>query len=477
MSPKNARRIAKIIAIIVALALLASSFSLIVFADSTEEHINWEEEFIYLIKLINDIKANYKDDITYRELIDGTYEGIFNKLKDPYSVYYKSDTESDAFIESVSGEFSGIGVRLVESNGRCMVESPVADSPAEKAGLQAGDFIVKVDDTNIAGMQLDSIVNLIKGETGTRVKITVEREGKLHTVSLVREVIRISSVSYRLLDDNIGYIRIAQMDSDTHLEFKNAKLRLIAQGAKSFIIDLRNNAGGYTQVAIDIADQLMPKGPITHFEQKGEIKETVYATGHGDLGIPVVLLVNKGTASASEILAAALKESGVATLVGTRTYGKGVAQKIVNMDMGSSYKLSMYYFLTPNKNKIDKLGITPDYIVENYKGIDRETLLTEYSSFAKMSEERKPKLGDLGLNVYGAQQRLSLLGYEVQISGTMDQKTTEAVKAFQKSQGLYEYGVLDYATMNALDQAAYEYSIGADIERDLQLEKAVELLT
>ncbi|NLY70962.1 MAG: peptidase S41, partial [Clostridiales bacterium] len=197
----------------------------------------------------------------------------------------------------------------------------------------------------------------------------------------------------------------------------------------------------------------------------------------GDLGIPVVLLVNKGTASASEILAAALKESGVATLVGTKTFGKGVAQKIVYLNNGSSYKLSMYYFLTPNKNRIDKVGITPDYIVENYKGIDTEALLAQYSTFAKMNEKTKPKLGDVGLNVYGAQQRLSLLGYEVPISGTMDEKTTEAVKAFQKSQGLYEYGVLDYATMNALDQTAYEYSIGADIERDLQLDKAVELLT
>ncbi|NLY70340.1 MAG: PDZ domain-containing protein, partial [Clostridiales bacterium] len=284
MSPKQTRRIAKIIAVVVALAMLVTSFTYIVYADSTEEHIDWDEEFNHLKSLIYDIKANYKDDITYEELLEGTYKGIFDKLNDPYSVYYELNSESDAFIESVSGEFSGIGVKLVESNGRCMIESPVADSPAEKAGLQAGDFIVKVDGINVVGMHLDDIVNLIRGETGTKVTLTIERDGRTHTVSIIRDVIKLTSVSYKLLEDNIGYIRIAQMDSDSHLEFKNAKLRLIAQGAKSFIIDLRNNAGGYTHVAINIADQLMPKGPITHFEQKGEIKESVYSTGQGDLG-------------------------------------------------------------------------------------------------------------------------------------------------------------------------------------------------
>jgi carboxyl-terminal processing protease len=256
-------------------------------------------------------------------------------------------------------------------------------------------------------------------------------------------------------------------------------LKLLAAGAKSFIVDVRNNPGGYVGGAVDIAEQLMPAGPIVHFQQQGEIVETYSANGTGNLDVPVVLLINEGSASASEILAAAWQDSGTAILVGMQTYGKGVAQQIIDTAGGGKAKLSMYYFLSPNKDAIDRVGVKPDYIVRNYTESDvsaAERLYDEYKGFAPMTEKSKPSLGDTGLNVFGAQQRLSLLGYGLKISGTMDGETAAAVKAFQAEQGLFPYGVLDYSTMNALDKAVLEYITGAADRKDLQLEKAIELL-
>ena len=309
--------------------------------------------------------------------------------------------------------------------------------------------------------------------------MTVLRGNNTITFSMIREKIRVASVNHELLSDNIGYIRIAQFDSDAHLEFKEAKLKLLAAGAKSFIVDLRNNPGGYVGTAADIAEQLMPGGPIVHFQKQGVITETISADGRGDLRFPVIVLVNGGSASASEILAAALKDSGRAKLVGTQTYGKGVAQQIVSVAGKSKMKLSTYYFLGPNKGSINKTGITPDYIVSNYETIDADKpseLYDKYKGFAPMIEKTKPKLGDTGLNVFGAQQRLSLLGYKLNITGVMDADTVTAVKSMQKVKGLSPYGVLDYSTMGTLDKAALEYVSGVSKQKDLQLEKAIELL-
>lgn len=485
MNPNTVRKVAKIIAVVLVIAMVITSFSfvfflsdnlLVVYGAEKKDKPDWDKELVFFKNLMVDIKTNYKDDITYEDLFNGAYHGIFEALGDPYSVYYESTEESDSFIESVSGEFSGVGVSLENQDGKCRVISPIPGTPAEKAGILSGDIIIKVDETDISGMSLNDAVSMIKGEPGTSVTLTINRSGTILVFELVREVIKTASVNYKLLEDGIGYIQIAQFDNDAHIEFRNAKLKLIAQGVKAFIVDIRNNPGGYTQAAVDIAEQLMPEGPVTHFEQKGKIVETVSASGEGDLGIPVVLLVNEGTASSSEILAGAWQDSNTAVLVGTKTYGKGVAQQMKELSNGAAIKLSVFYFLTPDRKVIDKVGITPDHIVENYRISEVAGLIERYNSFAPMSEKEKPAAGDTGLNVYGAQQRLSLLGYELEITGTMCEKTVEAVKAFQKSQGLYEYGVLDYSTMKALDTAAVRYVSGAGSNRDLQLEKAIELL-
>jgi carboxyl-terminal processing protease len=292
MDPYKARKAAKIIAIVVAIAMIVTSFSFVilvpamfgmegsvVYAEEARVKEGWAVDPEELEQFILYIQKNYKDEITYEELVSGAFSGVIDALGDPYSVYYKSPDESESFIESVSGEFSGVGVSLEDYHGQCRVVAPIAGTPAEKAGILSGDIIIKVDDIDVQSKSLDEIVSMMRGESGTNVSVTVKRGDKVLVFHMVRDAIKNVSVKYELLEDNIGYIQITSFDKDTHLEFKAARISLANKGARAFIIDLRNNPGGLINPAVDIANQLMPEGPITHFAQKGTIVETLYASG------------------------------------------------------------------------------------------------------------------------------------------------------------------------------------------------------
>ena len=446
----------------------------VVYAATSDDKLDQEME--NLKQYIEYIKQNYKDDITNDQLVTGAFEGVINSLGDPYSVYYRASGEGESFVESVSGEFSGIGLSVENYNGKCRVVAPIPGTPAEKSGVKSGDIITKIDGIDISSKTLDEAVAMMRGEAGTKVTLTIDRSGQAFTFNLIREKIKNVSVNYKMLDGKIGYIQLTSFDSDSNVEFRLAETALINKGATSLILDIRNNPGGLVNTALDIANQLMPKGPITHFEQKGTIKETYNADGNSKLTIPMVLLVNEGSASASEILAGALQDSKTATLVGTTTFGKGVAQQVSEFSDGASMKLSMYYFLTPNKKKIDHIGIIPDYTVQRGANADEKALTEKYAGFAPMSEKVKPKAGDTGLNVFGAQQRLSMIGYGVKATATMDDATVAAVKKFQKESGLWSSGILDFSTMSALDKAVANYITGTKAGVDLQLDKAIELI-
>jgi carboxyl-terminal processing protease len=486
LDPYKSRKIAKVIAFIIVIVMLVTSFSFVmylpglfgsqgvVYAASSDE--NLDSQLKELKDYIEYIKENYKDDITYKELIEGAFEGVAYALNDPYSIYYGATGEGEAFVETVTGEYSGVGLSLENYDGKCRVVSPISGTPAEKSGIKAGDIITKIDGKDISAKTLDEAANMMRGAEGTKVTISVDRSGQVLSFTLTRAKIKNVSVHSKLLDNKIGYIQITSFDNDSNQEFAAALKDLEKQEMKSLIIDIRNNPGGLVNVALDIANQLMPKGPITHFERKGEVIESYSADGTSNFDLPLMLLVNEGSASSSEILAGALQDSKTATLVGTNTYGKGVAQQVVSFEDGSELKLSMFYFMTPNKHKIDHVGITPDYTIQNTVNSDGEKLLAEYQTFAPMSEKVKPSLGSVGLNVFGAQQRLKMLGYTVDTTGTMDAGTVEAVKKFQKERGLYAYGTLDFSTMTALDKAAILLINGIDSDKDLALEKAVELL-
>jgi carboxyl-terminal processing protease len=488
MDPRSARKIAKVIAIIVALAMIVTSFSFVMlipglfgqegavaYAASSDEHL--DQRLANLKEYIEHIRKNYKDDVAYDQLLDGAFAGVMNALGDPYSIYYGSSQEGQDFVEAVAGEFSGVGLSIEDYNGLCRVVAPVPGTPADQSGIRSGDIVKKIDGIDIADKSLNEAVSMMRGEEGTPVALEIDRNGQTLNFTLTRELIKNVSVHSEMLDHNIGYIQISGFDSDSHVEFRLARTALVNKGAKALVLDLRNNPGGLINTALDIANQMMAEGPITHFEQQGEIVETYSAQGDSGLGVPIALLINEGSASASEMLAGALQDSKTATLVGTVTYGKGVIQQVGEFTDGSGMKLSVYYFLTPDKKRIDHVGITPDYTVQGGGNADETELAEQYAAFAPMSEKVKPKAGDVGLNVFGAQQRLAMLGYPVKATGTMDAATTAAVTKFQSETNLYPCGILDYTTMSALDSAAVYFIAGIKAGEDPQLEKALEVLS
>lgn len=487
MDHNQARKIAKVIAIIVAVAMIITSFSFlmlipgmygregaVVYAATKDDQLDREMEI--LKHYMEYVKDNYKDSVSYEQLVNGAFNGVIDSLNDPYSVYYGKTGEGQNFIESVSGEFSGIGVSVENYNGQCRVVAPIPGTPAEKSGIKTGDVITKINGTDISSKTLDEAVSMMRGEAGTKITITVSRNGQAFSFTLTREKIKNVSVFSKMLENKIGYIQLTSFDGDSDDEIEAALKSLEKQGMKALVLDVRNNPGGLVNTAVNIAQMLIPAGPVTHFEHQGKIVETYSVDGSAILKVPMVLLVNEGSASAAEILAGALQDSKTATLVGTTTYGKGVAQQYTDFITGAATKLSMFYFLTPNKNKIDHVGIKPDYTVQNGLNIDEKELTEKYAGFAPLSEKVKSKAGDTGLNVFGAQQRLSMIGYTVKATGTMDDATVAAVKKFQKENGLTPYGVLDYTTMGTLEKAVAGFIAGTKAGEDLQLDKAIELL-
>lgn len=481
-------KMVKAIAIIIIAAMIITSFSFVIMAPSlfgqnsytaygeeiatTDQELS--EQMDYLEKYITFLKTTYKDKVDYQVMIDGAFAGATNSLGDKYTTYYETDQESASFIENVQGEFSGIGVVLDKNLLGATVISTILYSPSAKAGILAGDVIVKVDGLSMEGLAVEKISLKLRGMTGTKVVVTVKRGTHELSFPLTREKIKTSSVYGKILEDKIGYIQITSFDSDTDVEFQTSLKELMTQGATSFIIDVRNNGGGVIASAVGVANTLIKNGVIFNFTKQGEIVETTTAAGTAVYNLPTVLLVNENSASASEILAGAIQDNKVATVIGTTTFGKGIAQIIAHVGNGNQVKVSSFYFTTPDNGVINGKGIIPDMVVENAlkKGTD---VIARYESFVPMIESVKPGPGAVGLNVFGGQQRLEMLGYTVSVNGTMDANTVAAIKKFQADKGLASYGVLDYTTRDKLAQTTYNYVYGTG-NGDKQLEKAIEVL-
>ncbi|MDR1136260.1 MAG: S41 family peptidase [Clostridiales Family XIII bacterium] len=499
MNPYKSRKIARIIAIIIVVVMVVTSITalgVIGFgsyntygadgaystdraygannASARDVYLNAESEVLKeYVKYIQDM---YKDEIDYKLLMKGAFAGVADILEDPYSEYYIDTNAGRQFIDSATGTFEGVGLSLEAHNGYARVISAIPGTPAGKAGIKSGDLIVKVNGVAVDGDGVSKVVELLRGESGSKVDILISRDGVETAYTLTREVIHATSVEGRIIEDGVGYIRIFSFDNDSDIEFRDMRAALTADGAKSFIIDLRNNPGGVVETVRKIASQLMPAGPVTHFMRQGKIIETRSADGAGYMKTPLVLLINKGSASGSEILAAALQDTKTAALVGVTTYGKGVGQEVIEFVDGGMMKFSTFYFLSPNKNQINKVGVKPDYVVAAPEAADNEALIARFLSFAPMSEEVKPSLGTVGLNVYGAQQRLELLGYDVDVTGNFDANTAREVSRFQTSAGMYAYGVLDYTTMNKLTEACFKLLQDTGSADDNQLAKALEII-
>ena len=318
-----------------------------------------------LLGLKEYIKNNYVEGAKDDALMDGAMKGLFESLGDPYSTYLTS-SEFKRMNEMTSGSFGGIGVIVTKSEeGYITVVAPVEDTPGEKAGIKTNDKIIKVDDKDLVGMELDKAVDLIKGEPGTKVTLTILREKVQQpmTFEIKREMINQKAVKSEIKENDIGYIRLSSFDQDAGKDFKKALTALKAKNIKGLILDLRQNPGGYVSSCLEIADELLGEGMVVYTEDINKNRE-VYNSKGASLGVPLIVLVDEGSASASEILAGAIKDRKAGLLIGTKTFGKGLVQSVEGLKDGSGFKLTTQKYYTPNGISIDKIGIEPDIEVK-----------------------------------------------------------------------------------------------------------------
>lgn len=309
----------------------------------------------------------FSDEISYDEMEACAIKGYVQGLGDPYSVYYDAK-ETRALMEDTAGEFGGIGVVITQNvNTQVITFTTVyEDSPGEKAGLKDGDVLYKVDGEDVSGQELDTVVAKIRGEKGTVVELTILRgeDYKEHTYKVTRDIIEVKTVSYKMLEGNIGYIAVSGFETITLKQFESAIEELNAQGMKKMIVDLRNNPGGNLSTVCDMVDLILPKGTIVYTEDKQKIKEVFESDDEKQMDIPMAVLVNGNSASASEIFAGAIQDYQKGKIVGTTTYGKGIVQSIYGLPDGTSLKITISEYFTPNGRSIHGKGIEPDVVVE-----------------------------------------------------------------------------------------------------------------
>lgn len=312
------------------------------------------------------IDKYYLGEVDESKLEEGAIKGYIEGLDDPYTEYISKD-DMDTYLDDTMGNFVGIGIYMIKNTkyDKIQVLSTIKGSPAENAGIQAGDLIVSVDGVEYKADDMTAVSNKIKGEEGTKVTVELLRGSENVKYELTRSKVKVNQVEGKVISDDIGYIKFTSFDETTAEDFKKQYQELAKKNIKSLIIDLRNNGGGIVDQALEIADYIVDKDSVLLYEVDKNNKETVRkAKTDPIINMPIVILTNENTASASEILAGALKDLGKAKTVGTTTYGKGVIQQILKLNDGSGLKITIEEYQTPNKNKINKVGIEPDEKVE-----------------------------------------------------------------------------------------------------------------
>lgn len=327
----------------------------------------------------SELEKKYIGEINDEELIEGAVKGYVDALGDPYTTYY-TKKEMKTIMEETNGNFVGIGVYMTKDleKNAILIIKPIENSPAEKAGILPGDLITKVDDVEYTGDKLEEASNKIRGEEGTKVKLEIYRNGETKTFELTRTKVVVSHVTTKVLNNDIGYIAISDFEGECASEFETKYKQLEKQGIKKLIIDIRNNGGGIVDEALKIANMLVDKdSTLLITKDKSDKEEVTKATEKPIINIPTVVLVNEYSASASEILAGALKDNGKATLVGTKTYGKGIIQELHQLSDGSGLKITVSEYYTPNHNAIHKIGITPDVEIDLSENVKQQTTIQE----------------------------------------------------------------------------------------------------
>ena len=372
---ETAQRIYKIIMLVILTAFITfmvTSLSMYTYfkQNTTLQFVEGEKSDIdtYLSKIKKAIDKNFlwQDKIDEEKLKDGAIKGYVEGLGDKYTEYISKD-EMKKFTENINGSFMGIGIYMIadESSGKIIVHHPISDSPAYKAGIKAGDVIVSVDGVEYGYDELNTIADHIKGEAGTKVKLVIERDGKNIDFEIERAKIETNPITSKMLEKDIGYLNLPSFDKDVSKKLKEKIDDLTAKGAKSLILDLRNNGGGMVDECEEITDLFLDKDKtiMTTKDKKGNVQKSV-TKNKKTYDLPLVILVNENTASASEILTGALKDNNRTKVIGTKTYGKGVIQSVFNLSDGSGLKITTAEYFTPNGIEINKKGITPDIEVK-----------------------------------------------------------------------------------------------------------------
>ncbi len=486
----------RVLPVIMVLVLLSGQ---VVFAAETKSE-KASVDFGYLQGIMDLINQRYLGEVSEKELITGILKGIFSAL-DPYSVFYTPE-EAESFMSTLEDKFEGVGIAYIETKQYMEIIKVFPESPAEKAGILPGDRIIGVDGVSTAGMSSEEVNSRVRGPAGTKVVLTILRgmsETPL-TFELTRAEIRISPVSWEIRD-GIGYIKIEMFNFNTYDNFRKALEEMDRHGVNKLILDLRNNPGGLTDQAIATARHFVPKGLITKLDYTGMPDEEYYSSLE-EPRYQLAVLVNGKTASASEILAGAIKDTKAGVLIGSTTFGKATIQQLIPVltpeaqkkyeeflgtkvvDIYTLYahgiiplanetfgtvKMTVGQYLTPKGQKIEGRGIEPDIEVEDYPLIKN----IDVRSISKLTITSKPGLGDESIDVFNAERILALLGYDVdQPDLILDEKTYRAVDTFRRQNGLYPGGVLDFTTQRKLNEKLDELLL----EIDAQYRAAVEWL-
>ncbi|GAE95188.1 carboxyl-terminal protease [Gracilibacillus boraciitolerans JCM 21714] len=418
------------------------------------------------------IKENYVEDVEESQLIEGAIQGMLSSLEDPYSVYMDQET-MEQFNEQIESSFEGIGAEVsMKEDNVTIVAPPIKDSPAEKAGLKPNDQVLSVDGESIDGLDLYEAVNKIRGEKGSKVVLEINRPGVEETleIEITRDSIPLETVYVETKEQNgklIGIIELTSFSENTANDFKKELTDLEEQGIDGLVIDVRGNPGGLLQSIEKILKEFIPEDtPYLQIEDPSGKKTRYFSDLKTGKTYPVVTLINEGSASASEILAAALNEGLDYDIVGETSFGKGTVQQTVSMGDGSTIKITRFKWLTPEGNSIHEVGVKPTI----------EQKMPDYYYTNPIQIEDALALDESDSKIENVQIMLEGLGYKPgRTDGYFNKSTQEAVENFQRDKEIEVTGVIDTKTAEVLQTAIIEKV--RDGEDDLQLEKAIETLT
>lgn len=438
--------------------------------DDTVTELSMDEVLAKFGKAYQIINESYVEEIEGQKLLEGAIQGMLETLNDPYSVYMDRQTAKQ-FMDSLDSHFQGIGAEVSMTNGRVTIVAPFRNSPAEKAGLRPNDQIIKIDGEGIEGLSLYEAVLRIRGEKGTVVNLTIERPGASEPIefAVTRDDIPIETIRTKLIERNdkkIALIEITSFSEGTARDFAKALAEYEKEGIVGLIIDVRGNPGGYLRSVQEIGQLLVPGGkPIVQIENRAGERDRYISSLKEEKDYPIITLINKGSASASEILAAALKETGGHDVVGETTFGKGTVQQAVPMGDGSEIKLTLYRWLTSAGNNINEIGVEPTVPVKQ----------PDFFYVAPLNVEQPLKFDMMNEQIKNAQIMLKGLGLEPgRVDGYFGEQTKKAVTAFQRTNELPATGEIDEVTAKKLQERIIEEV--RNKENDRQLNTAIELI-